>query len=202
MGLDAVELVMSVEEIFGIDLPDQDAATLTTPRKLIDYVCARVGATSRERCISQRSFYRVRRILAAASGASAREIGPGTHLETLLPVQARRRLWASLASQIGLRRTLTRPRWVVWATQALCAAAFVVAARSFTVLGVLAGLGATVVVGGVLALATAPLAVRLDVTAGDLAREAIPVVLASDEAAGSPGWTRDAVAETCRLLIR
>jgi acyl carrier protein len=44
MGLDAVELALAIEETFGIDLPDADTAKLTTPRKLIDHVCARVGA--------------------------------------------------------------------------------------------------------------------------------------------------------------
>lgn len=38
MGLDLVELVYSVEEEFGIDIPDEVAVTITTPKKLIDYV--------------------------------------------------------------------------------------------------------------------------------------------------------------------
>jgi acyl carrier protein len=38
MGLDTVELVMAFEEKFGINIPNEDAAELTTPRKVTDYV--------------------------------------------------------------------------------------------------------------------------------------------------------------------
>ncbi|MEZ5427699.1 MAG: phosphopantetheine-binding protein [Pyrinomonadaceae bacterium] len=38
MGLDIVEMVMRVEEEFGIDIPDEIAATFTTPRTIIDYL--------------------------------------------------------------------------------------------------------------------------------------------------------------------
>ena len=34
MGLDAVELVMSVEEVFDIQIPDSEAAPVLTPRDL------------------------------------------------------------------------------------------------------------------------------------------------------------------------
>jgi len=38
MGLDTVELVMAFEEKFGISIPNEVAAELTTPRKVTDYV--------------------------------------------------------------------------------------------------------------------------------------------------------------------
>lgn len=37
-SLDAVELVMSLEEQFGIEIPDEDAASLQTVQQVIDYV--------------------------------------------------------------------------------------------------------------------------------------------------------------------
>ena len=37
-SLDVVELIMSVEDEFGISVPDEDAAELTTVAKLIEYV--------------------------------------------------------------------------------------------------------------------------------------------------------------------
>jgi acyl carrier protein len=40
MGLDTVELVMSFEETFGIDIPNVVAETLETPRHVRDYVLA------------------------------------------------------------------------------------------------------------------------------------------------------------------
>lgn len=51
MGLDAVEIVMRVEEEFEISISDEDAATIRTPRQLIDYLIARrelAGKRSRD----------------------------------------------------------------------------------------------------------------------------------------------------------
>ena len=42
MGLDGVEIVLAVEEEFGIAIDDADAANLTTPRRLVDYVFERL----------------------------------------------------------------------------------------------------------------------------------------------------------------
>lgn len=41
MGLDAVELVMAIEEEFGIDISDAEAEKLLTPRLLIDFIWAK-----------------------------------------------------------------------------------------------------------------------------------------------------------------
>ena len=41
-SLDLVELVMSFESDFGITIPDEDSAELTTDQKAIDYVQAQL----------------------------------------------------------------------------------------------------------------------------------------------------------------
>ena len=41
-SLDLVELVMSFERDFGITIPDEDSAELTTVQKAIDYVQAQL----------------------------------------------------------------------------------------------------------------------------------------------------------------
>lgn len=64
MGLDGVELVMVVEEHFGIGIADAEAATLETPRLLADCVIRKVTAeVENDKCPSQRAFYRIRREL-------------------------------------------------------------------------------------------------------------------------------------------
>lgn len=41
-SLDLVELVMAFESSFGITIPDEDSAELTTVQKAIDYVAAKL----------------------------------------------------------------------------------------------------------------------------------------------------------------
>ena len=41
-SLDTVELVMALEEEFGCEIPDEDAETITTVQKAIDYIKAHV----------------------------------------------------------------------------------------------------------------------------------------------------------------
>ena len=40
-SLDVVELIMSVEDEFGVQIPDEDAAELATVGKIIEYIEAR-----------------------------------------------------------------------------------------------------------------------------------------------------------------
>lgn len=42
-SLDLVELVMAFENEFGITIPDEDSASLTTVQSAIDYVTAKLG---------------------------------------------------------------------------------------------------------------------------------------------------------------
>ncbi|MGB9690951.1 MAG: acyl carrier protein [Candidatus Sumerlaeaceae bacterium] len=43
-SLDVVELVMALEEEFGIQIPDEDAEKITTVGQAIDYIKNKVGA--------------------------------------------------------------------------------------------------------------------------------------------------------------
>ncbi len=49
MGLDTVELLMAFEEKFGASIPDADAAELTTPRKVTDYLLEKNASGGRSR---------------------------------------------------------------------------------------------------------------------------------------------------------
>ena len=47
-SLDAVELVMAIEEAFGIEIPDEEAEQLQRVEEVIRYVESRVGAMAAE----------------------------------------------------------------------------------------------------------------------------------------------------------
>ena len=41
-SLDTVELIMQFEEEFNLEIPDEDAETITTVKKAIDYISSRI----------------------------------------------------------------------------------------------------------------------------------------------------------------
>lgn len=101
MGLDTVELVLAIEEEFGIDIADRDAVNLTTPRLVADYVMARVdhvGADPRA-CHSQAAFYRIRAALVQQFGARRREVRPDASIGQFLKGDLRTQ-WRQLATAI------------------------------------------------------------------------------------------------------
>jgi acyl carrier protein len=42
-SLDTVELIMQLEEVFDIEIPDEDAETITTVGKAVQYVDSKLG---------------------------------------------------------------------------------------------------------------------------------------------------------------
>ncbi|MCL2346090.1 MAG: hypothetical protein FWC58_09605 [Desulfobulbus sp.] len=101
MGLDGVELVLAVEEEFGIPIDDADAATLVTPGMLSDYVIARLGNVGgiKGRCLSQAGFYRIRSALVRQFGARRNEVRPDSPITNFLNGKIRKQ-WVQLQKAI------------------------------------------------------------------------------------------------------
>ena len=76
MGLDGVELLLAVEEEFGVAIADADAIGLTTPALLAEYVSARLGDRARNAavCTSSRAFYLLRQALMETGAISRRQL--------------------------------------------------------------------------------------------------------------------------------
>jgi hypothetical protein len=68
MGLWSTEIVLEVEKSFGIDIPTDDAREMVSPRKVVEYVLSFITVDRTEGCSFQRTFFRIRRALRAASG--------------------------------------------------------------------------------------------------------------------------------------
>jgi hypothetical protein len=67
MGLDGVEIVMSVDDSFAIELENSEAGKIVTPGQLIDLVMSKVALATSASCLTQRSFHSVRRFLIGTS---------------------------------------------------------------------------------------------------------------------------------------
>jgi hypothetical protein len=101
MGLDVVEFVMGVEAAFELAIPDDVAATLLTPRMLIDYIHGQLEQSRGSRCLSQRAFYAVRRTLCARFGLPRDSLHPTTEIRTLQPLRDDRGAWAEVGRTLG-----------------------------------------------------------------------------------------------------
>lgn len=162
MGLDGVELVMTVEDEFQIVIPDDDAEKLVTVGMLVDYVHAKCPREPFRGCRSAHTFYRVRAVLVEALDLPRREIRPATALAAIVPPHRRRAVWAAMKAHELPLQSLRRPRSLVVAlivTVLVGAAGAAIATGSLlgTLLFWLCALG-----GGVVALwASAPWERRL-----------------------------------------
>lgn len=61
VGLDGVEILMKVEETFGVELTDEEAGTCVTPDDIVKWVTSKVPVAPTDHCPSQRLFYTLRR---------------------------------------------------------------------------------------------------------------------------------------------
>ena len=84
MSLDSVELLMAMEEEFGLEVPDSDAEKMVTVGLAYEWFKDRVASADPVACLTQRVFYRLRRALVKNYGLDRNEITPDTRLTDLL----------------------------------------------------------------------------------------------------------------------
>jgi hypothetical protein len=114
MGLDGVELVMSIEEGFGVTIADAEAAACVTPAAVIDLVYGKLRASDERVCVSQRAFYLLRKGLTQTLGVSRREVGLTADIRSLTAGRPEREVWDDLKAAVQARSwpALARPRWL------------------------------------------------------------------------------------------
>lgn len=103
MGLDAVELVMEVEEQFGIEIDDREAEKTLTVGELYEVVLGKCGKMTSNSCVKQRAFYALRNGLVKAFNADRKEIRTETHTSKFFPALVIRHRWEGFGKSTGLR---------------------------------------------------------------------------------------------------
>src|SRR5690348_2802168 len=122
MGLDLVEYVMAVEDAFQISIPNEDAALIDTPQKLIDYLCDGLGESTDGPPLVQMVFYRVRAALAEELAVPRSKIRPST-LVADLSDRPYLEVWDAVALRLGVSpRDVTHAPVVRWLAQMKLAA--------------------------------------------------------------------------------
>lgn len=103
MGLELVEVIIAVEDHFGLDLDDSAVARVYTVGDLRNLVVAILEeGRSRRTFLHMAAFHRVRRALMKVFFCSRSALRPEARLEDLLP-PARRAAWSRLSTELGLR---------------------------------------------------------------------------------------------------
>jgi hypothetical protein len=111
MGLDAVELVINLEDAFGVAIPDAAAEQMRTVGDTYDRIvsCLRERAADMSACGSAHTFYRLRQELASHLGVARRLVRPDSVLENLIAPLARR-WWPRIARAAAMHV----PRHASW----------------------------------------------------------------------------------------
>jgi hypothetical protein len=117
MGLDAVELVIAVEQKFGVSLRDDAVVNLRTLGQLDDYLLEKCVGRRRSDCPTRSAFYRLRRAIITVFGAERKSLRPTTETLPLLGTWRRQHKWNQLENALGLalpplvNRTDASVRW-------------------------------------------------------------------------------------------
>ena len=114
MGLDGVELVMAVEEKFGISITDEEATKALTVGDLKRLVTAKLDVAPADGCLTQRAFHLVRKNAMTEFGILRRNLRPDTTLKTVVPQSTRRKSWRNFQDALGVAELpeLVRPQIV------------------------------------------------------------------------------------------
>lgn len=101
MGLDTVELVMDVEDHFGIVLTSDECEQIRTVGDLADLIFSRVAAKNDIVCPTLRAYYLTRATLRTAMVDPHLKIRPSSKLEVLIPKGNRKAIWNSIRSDLN-----------------------------------------------------------------------------------------------------
>jgi hypothetical protein len=101
MGLDSVELVMAVEEQFGITISDEEAQEMRTVGDMYQCVLGKVMTTEKSSCLTQKAFHLLRRTAMQLFSVPRDQFRPDTQLNLIIPKDSRRENWRTFQSAVG-----------------------------------------------------------------------------------------------------
>jgi acyl carrier protein len=102
-GLDTVELLMAIEEEFGIEIPNKHAEKIYTVGEMYEYLRRRLATTPADECLSQKIFYKLRRALIANYRMARKDVSPESKMTDLLSLEEIEQGWPYLQLFIDLQ---------------------------------------------------------------------------------------------------
>ncbi|WP_029450422.1 phosphopantetheine-binding protein [Cellulophaga baltica] len=102
MGLDSVELVVSVEDTFGIRIPDDECEKIYSVQDFADAVFKIISINSTEKCLRQLIFYRIRKAFQTLDFEKV-IIRPDTKISELFTQPELKTNWKKIETELGLK---------------------------------------------------------------------------------------------------
>jgi len=111
MGLDGVEILMEVEDVFDISIDgdkpiaEGDVTVDHLYRHILDKLRAKgalIDSETSAKCLSSAAFYVFRRGLCDEFGLDRKQVRPSTRLDDLVPKADRRHRWCALGKRLEL----------------------------------------------------------------------------------------------------
>lgn len=112
MGLDSVEILMKVEDTFGIKIPDQEAEQILTVGDFHNSVWRHLSGKHSDKCKSQNLFYKLRKSFADMFNFPPQKLKLDTSPKEIFPKTNRRQVYLSFADTTNLKLptlVLTKP---------------------------------------------------------------------------------------------
>jgi len=110
MGLDLAEMVMDIEDAFGIVIPD-DVLLTSTVGELTDFVRQQLEENHERKCYSGFCFYRLREALCTVSGRDKRTIRPSTALIEIVAAADPSVFYRDVRNALGEYKKLLSEFW-------------------------------------------------------------------------------------------
>ena len=101
MGLDFVEIVMEVEDQFGIHFKLDELSHVRTVGDFVAVIRARISAAAETTCPCLTQFHRLRQLVRQTTGEPDLRIRPKSSLQATLTTEECRRLWQRLPDVFG-----------------------------------------------------------------------------------------------------
>jgi acyl carrier protein len=96
MGLDGVELIIEIEEHFGVTISDAESQEIVTVGDMLSLINARVEGSRQSRCHAFEAFLQVRRFIRDFLQEPKRRMRPSDQIASIIPWHRRREFWLSL----------------------------------------------------------------------------------------------------------
>jgi acyl carrier protein len=117
MGLDSIELIITLEKTFGITMSDKEAFALVTPKDAVELIASKVKNIQDTHCLNQPAFYFLRKIAIESCGMTREELKTSSNIAELVPKKKHAMLWGKLQQETMIREegwpSLSRPTWII-----------------------------------------------------------------------------------------